>query len=320
MVDLFAGLGGFSAAAGRVGIKVVLATDVSQTCETIYRANFTAPFVRQDIRQASAPGQPSVSELVTAAQPEIVTAGFPCQSFSRAGRQAGLADPLGRGQLVFDLLNLLRAARPRAFLLENVANLAAHAGGATLGQILQELTSLGYFVTHSVLDAHVISGLPARRERLYIVGVARQEWLERFAWPSAAQKFVGWREILQPPAQIADKYYETGRKLAAHVPGFDWRADTIYTYRRSYVRAAAGGVFPTLMANMGTGGYNVPLVVDKRGLRPLTVRECARLQGLSDDFVLPAELLDKHLYQALGNSISVPTVAAILGGLQAALT
>ena len=170
-VDLFAGLGGFHLALSRLGHECVLAAELDEGLRTLYRRNFGIGPVG-DIRSLTTEEVP---------HHEILTAGFPCQPFSKAGDQLGLDCPDG-GDLFEHVLRVLRSRRPDYFILENVPNLLRHDGGRTWSYMMEALTSddLGYAVDHHRVSPHQL-GIPHLRDRVYIVG--SREGLGAFCWP-----------------------------------------------------------------------------------------------------------------------------------------
>lgn len=110
---------------------------------------------------------------------------------------------------------------------------------------------------------------------------------------------------------VAEKYYYNGKPLYKKLVDYVTEEGKVYQWRRKYVRENKRGVCPTLTANMGTGGHNVPIIKDKKGIRKLTPLECARLQGFPEDYQLPSNLSDSALYKQFGNSVSVPVIEAV---------
>jgi DNA (cytosine-5)-methyltransferase 1 len=310
MVDIFAGLGGFTLACQKAGFQCVYATDNDPQCQITYQANFSSPFVLKDITTKTRSPSNSLITDVRHLNFTLLTAGFPCQTFSRAGKKEGFHDTSGRGKLFFYLLNLLRQCQPSVFLLENVAQLQTLKHGQIFGLMLEQLTCLGYFVKFAKLNTKDYTTLPQNRERLYIVGFLKQSHSNNFSWPSPIFKQLPPRQFLQK--KVAPHYYCHHKPLWQKLKNYSFRQDEIYLWRRNHLRTYKNNFFPTLLASMGSGGYNVPLILDDFGLRHLTPREVANLQGFPQNFILPKDLAAKHLYSQLGNSISIPLVTAIV--------
>jgi len=304
MVDLFCGMGGFSLAGKMAGVTPVLASDIDAACLVTYQVNLDTPVLQADI------SDPQLTARLRRLDFQLLTAGFPCQPFSRAGRKQGLASPDGSGQLFFRLMEVVEVCMPEVLLFENVAHLRRHDGGRTFGLMLDRLTAAGYFPTFALLNARDISGLPQNRERLYLVAWKDGERAREFTFPPATDNQISFASILQK--RVDERFYLREGKVAEKIRNQKLERGVIYTWRRYYLRATPQGVCPTLLASMGLGGYNVPLIVDRGGVRQLTPRECARLQGYPESWVLPGSLRDAQLYAQIGNSVSVPSVAAII--------
>ncbi len=300
-VDLFAGIGGIRLGFEKAGFKTVFANDFEKACADTYDLNFkTSKLVVEDIREIGIDDLPDFDFLL---------GGFPCQAFSIAGHRQGFEDDKDRGNLFFDIAKILKARRPTGFLLENVKNLKNHDGGKTFKIIRETLENLGYSVKYKVLNTMEYGNIPQNRERIYIVGFKEQRHCDNFEFPSPIKLKTKVLDLLEN--KIDDKYYYNGKPLYEKLKNDVKTPGRVYQWRRKYVRENKKGVCPTLTANMGTGGHNVPIVKDKKGIRKLTPRECALLQGFPKTFKLPNKLSDSALYKQLGNSVSVTVVEAV---------
>lgn len=308
-VDLFAGIGGLSLAFGQAGFTNVYATDNDVECGVTWAKNFADELILKDITRESEANYQGVSDDLDEILCDVLLAGFPCQSFSQAGTQAGFSDPKGRGQLVFQLLGAIKKRRPPVIFFENVSRLSTHRGGRTLLTIVEKLEKIGYHCQWQVLRSDEYGNLPQQRERFYLVGFLDEKQAQRFSWPNKIALTQTLFDLLEPNVDV--HYYYEQKPLWAQLSKLDWCDGEIYLWRRNQRRTYHQGICPTLLASMGTGGHNVPLIKDKRGVRKLTPRECARLQGLPDSFVLPTTLAEKTLYQQLGNTVSVSVVQRI---------
>lgn len=309
MVDLFAGTGAFTLAFQETGkVDVVFANDMMAPSKTIYDANFSHKLTLKDLNEVPVEEIPSH---------DILTGGFPCQPFSVAGRQEGFED--ARANVFWKILEILDMHRPRCIVLENVKNLVGHDDGNTFKTICTELERRGYKLCHKVLNTAKLTGVPQHRERIYIVG-----WLEdnenKGEDENKHEKFLDFPEIPKKSIQeflenadtVPDKYYyKEGSSCWPLLEPEVKQKDTVYQYRRVYVRENKSKECPTLTANMGGGGHNVPIVMDNRGIRKLTPRECFRFQGFPDSFTYPSSLSDTALYKLAGNAVSVPVVRLI---------
>jgi DNA (cytosine-5)-methyltransferase 1 len=210
------------------------------------------------------------------------------------------------------LLSIIGAHQLRIVVLENVKNLQSHDNGNTFNIIRNNLERLGYYVKYAVLNTCKLSGVPQNRERIYIVCFKERELYERFNFD--------FEEVANAPissfleTDVPAKYYYTERStiyetLRSSVIK-NINTNTVYQYRRYYVRENKNGVCPTLTANMGSGGHYVPIILDERGIRKLTPRECFNLQGFPRDYKLP-NLCDSKLYSLAGNAVSVPIVRLV---------
>ena len=305
--SLFAGIGGIDLAFSQANFSISWANEIdSKACET-YSANFNHHIICNDIKKIKKQNLASV---------DLLAGGFPCQAFSVAGYRRGFSDD--RGTLVFDLLRIAKALKPKILFLENVKNLQSHEGGATLAFILDQVKMLGYTNTYKVLNTAEYSVLPQNRERLYIVSFIDKDACSRFEFPQKKEKRESIQDILEH--DVDPKFYYTNSQYYQALKKEVKNRDTCYQWRRHYVRENKNNLCPTLTANMGTGGHNVPLVLDHKDIRKLTPRECARLQGFPDSFVLPNHLSLSSLYKQIGNSVSVPIVQAIAENISNALT
>jgi DNA (cytosine-5)-methyltransferase 1 len=302
-VDLFAGTGAFSQAFRAQGVTTVFANDMLESSKAIYDANAPSHTLTCrdlcDIAPSEIPAH------------DILTGGFPCQPFSVAGRREGFRDP--RSNVFYKITEILDHHTPACVILENVKNLTTHDSGTTFKFVLSELEARGYHVKYQVLNTAQITGVPQHRERIYIVGIRDTTAYDAFTldFPDIPKQPVS--ALLD--ATVPDKYYYTqGTKAWDLVGPMAMEPDTVYQYRRVYIRENKSGECPTLTANMGHGGHNVPLVIDAKGKRKLTPRECFRFQGFPDSFVLPP-LSDSKLYALAGNAVSLPVVERIASRL-----
>ncbi|MCL4255025.1 MAG: DNA (cytosine-5-)-methyltransferase [Anaerolineae bacterium] len=301
-IDLFAGVGGLRRGFERVGFETVFANDFEPSCKTTYDQNYPdTPLLLGDIRDIDIDSIPNYDFLL---------AGFPCQPFSVAGYRQGFDDEKGRGNLFFSIAKIIDETRPIGFLLENVKNLQGHDKGRTFKTIQHILEDeLGYHIRYQVLNSMAYGNIPQNRERIFIVGFADAEIAKRFEFPAQIPLTTNFQDMLDE--NVADEFYYMGKPLYEKIAPHITRKDTVYQYRRMYVRENKRGVCPTLTANMGEGGHNVPIILDDKGIRKLTPRECARLQGFDDDFILPSELRNAKLYKQMGNSVTVSVVERI---------
>lgn len=317
VASLFAGLGGFALAFRRQGFKPIWANEKDKFAAATYRHNNGDEGLYDfDIKEF----RPCELNLPA---PDVLTAGFPCQPFSAAGERLGFGDE--RGTLFLDIVRVLKdfgEDRPKILLLENVANLVGHDGGRTYARIESEIKSAGYWILpHNVarLNTRVHTDIPQNRERLFIVGLSTAFFKGgRFRFPRSVKETRKVRDLLDL-SKPADEYYyfdvtnnRFGEMLFRHAQKGD--PGSIYQLRRSYVREYKS-FLPTLTANMGDGGHNVPVVLDEWGMRQLTAEECAAFQGfVGDGAAFPAGVSRNQRYKQIGNSVTVPLVEKLASG------
>ena len=250
---------------------------------------------------------------------DVVVGGFPCQAFSIAGYRKGFDDH--RGDLFFELLRVIKSKSPECIFIENVKNMVTHDHGNTFKVIKEALVLNGYSIKWKVLNAKDYGNIPQNRERIYIVGFKNKTAFEEFRFPNRIDLEFNLRDIIDFENKKDERYYYRKGKQ----PFYDQLEENmdnenlIYQWRRKYVRANKSGVVPTLTANMGTGGHNVPLIKTKYGIRKLTPRETFNLQGFPKDYTLPKEMSNGQLYKQAGNSVVVTVIERIAKNIAKAL-
>ena len=300
MIDLFAGTGGFSLAfMSTKEVDVVFANDMVDHSKTIYDKNFEHKLKIKDINNIEAEDIPCH---------DILTGGFPCQPFSIAGNQEGFNDE--RSNVFWKILSIIDYHKPKCVILENVKNLLSHDNKKTFKIIKENLEDRGYNICHKILNTAEITGIPQHRERIYIVCLLSKNIFDKFNldFPKIEKKKISY--FLEKD-KVSDKYYYGDNlKIWDLVRENVVKEETIYQLRRVYVRENKSNECPTLTANMGGGGHNVPLILDEKGIRKLTPRECFNFQGFPLSYEL-AKLSDTNLYKLAGNAVSVPVVNLI---------
>lgn len=309
-IDLFAGIGGVRIGFENTqGFQTVYSNDFDKHCKITYDLNFeTAKLDNKDIRDLESKELPDY---------DILLGGFPCQAFSIAGYRQGFQDKKGRGNLFFEIDRIIHDTNPNAFFLENVKNLERHDKGRTFCIISDRLSNLGYHVKYKVLNSMEYGNLPQNRERVYIVGFKKREQYDNFEFPTPISRDKTIKDVLD--SEVEEKYLYNNKPLFEKLKDSVIREDTVYQWRRRYVRENKNGVFPTLTANMGMGGHNVPIIKQGGFIRKITPRECSRVQGFPADYKLP-QIADSQLYKQFGNSVSVPVVQRIAENLYLALS
>ncbi|MBS8121755.1 DNA cytosine methyltransferase [Candidatus Vampirococcus lugosii] len=312
-IDLFAGIGGIKIALENAGFQCVFSNDIDNYCKITFDINFSEIF---EIEKQMFLGD--INKISTQKIPDfdLLCGGFPCQPFSVAGYRQGFKDEKGRGNVFFDIIRILKDKKPKAFLLENVKNLKSHDKGNTIKVIYEELEKLGYKVIDKVMNAMEYGNIPQNRERIYIVGFLDQKSFNNFKFPTKIPLEKNIHDCLEK--NIDKKYYYNEKPLYKKIKNDITKKDTVYQWRRKYVRENKNGVCPTLTANMGMGGHNVPIILDDNGIRKLTPRECANFQGFPDNYILP-KIADSQLYKQFGNSVVIPVVQRIAENMKKAL-
>lgn len=307
-IDLFAGIGGVRLAFEKAGFNTIFANDFEKKCADTYNLNFRTPKLTiKDIKDIKTKDLPNF---------DLLLGGFPCQPFSIAGYRKGMEEE--RGTLFFEIANILENKRPLGFFLENVKNLTGHNFGKTFQIILNKLEILGYDVKYAVLNSMDYGNVPQNRERVYLVGFLKESKLiKNFSFPGKLKLTKSVQDILDH--EVPDKYYYNKKPLFEKIKDFPFKENVVYQWRHSYLRENKSGVCPTLTANMGTGGHNVPLIKDHKGIRKLTPKECSRIQGFPDNYKLP-KISDSSLYKQIGNSVSVPVVFRIAKNIMLAIS
>lgn len=302
-IDLFAGIGGFRLAMQACGGECVYSSEWDENAKHTYYHNFgEVPF--GDITK-------EYNKQLIPNGFDVLCAGFPCQAFSIAGYRKGFEDT--RGTLFFDVAEIIRRKRPKAVYLENVKNLYTHDNGNTFAVIKQTLEDLGYVVYHKVMNAMEYANVPQNRERIFIV------CFDPVQVPNHAEfKFPKKEKLTRKIADCID-YSEDNTNLFygdrfPHIEDLRREMtskDTIYQWRRQYVRENKSNVCPTLTANMGTGGHNVPLILTEKGIRKLTPKECINFQGYPEKYSFPSNISNAAKYKQAGNSVVVPLIEKV---------
>lgn len=313
-IDLFAGIGGIRLGFESAGFEAVFANDFDKKAAETYKANFGESIDTASIKEI-------IKEKGMAKIPkrfDVLTGGFPCQPFSIAGHQMGFADK-ERGDLLFAVIEILKSRKPKAVFLENVKNLQKHDDEKTFKRIEEEMRKAGYTIKAEVLNSMLYGNVPQARERIYIVGFQSPRPLMKFHFPESQPLTKTVLALLEKSVDERFYYNEEDKFIYPKLKEQVKSRGRVYQYRRIYVRENKNGVCPTLTASMGMGGHNVPIIKDEKGIRKLTPRECARLQGFPETFKLPANLSDTTLYKQIGNSVTVPVVSKIAENIRIAL-
>lgn len=302
-IDLFAGIGGFHYALEAQGHEAVFASEWDKNAVQTYENNHgLKPW--GDITAIEAKDIPSH---------DIIAAGFPCQAFSVSGKQNGFSDP--RGTLFFEIARIAKHHRPKILFLENVRNFAKHDNGNTLKTVLHTLDDLGYNASTQLFNASDF-GLPQNRQRFFIVAVNRDFSKVPFEFPSPTHVPVKLEDILLTDDALTDPFVikradvlidatklsteQANKPIRVGHVGKGGQGERIYSPLGHAITLSAygGGV------GAKTGLY---LIGDK--VRKLHPRECARVQGFPEDFILPEK--NTVAWKQFGNSVPVNVLKAI---------
>ncbi len=317
-IDLFAGIGGirlgFDQAFGD-DIKTVFVSEWDTSCQKTYKANFNDNFeIAGDITKFDEKDIPKF---------DICLAGFPCQAFSIAGKRKGFRDDfkgMSRGTLFFDVARICSEHKPKVIFCENVKGLTNHDRGLTFKVILGTFQQIGYKVFWKVLNSKDF-GVPQNRERVYIVAFRDDIAPENFEFPEKVDDTKCIRDIMED-APIPSKYYlsdvylETLKKHRAHHEalghGFGYEVKDIDGIAGTIVCGGMGRERNLIVDNREHSMVPMTKIkgsINTEGIRKMTPREWARLQGFPDSFKMP--LADTQMYKQFGNSVSVPVIKAI---------
>jgi DNA (cytosine-5)-methyltransferase 1 len=321
---LFAAIGGFCRAFQEVGASVAWANEVDRFAKDTFELNFPrVSFIHKRVEDLSV--EEDRLEPV-----DILTAGFPCQPFSVAGEKLGFKDE--RGLLFLHIIRLIKefgARKPKVLLLENVKNFRSHDKGRTFKRVQAEIQKAGYWFSDAnaqVLNTARHTEIPQNRERIFMVAMSTDHFSSNsfnFPEPLPPSSLREVREFLDLDEKAPDRFYfKPGDRYYPHFKDAlkHGNPEAVYQLRRNYVRENKSNLCFTLMANMGDGGHNQPVIVDSWGIRKLTPRECARLQGYEDSwFQIPESLSITQICKQVGNSVTVPLVVRIAQNLVAEL-
>ena len=305
-IDLFAGIGGFRIAMQNLGGKCVYSSEFDVKAQESYLANYgEMPF--GDITK------PSTKEYIPK-KFDVLCAGFPCQAFSLAGKRLGFKDET-RGTLFFEIEDILRKHQPKAIFLENVKGLAIHDKGRTLKTILEHLEDAGYDVVPPQIVNAMDFGVPQHRERIYIIGFKKSLHINisKFKYPepqTTGEKRPKFRDVMEKNVYVETlKRHRSRHEAAGH--GFGYEIIDIDGVANAIVVGGMGRernlVIDKRLKDF-TPVTNIKGEVNREGIRRMTPREWARLQGFPDTFKIV--VADASAYKQFGNSVAIPAIQA----------
>ena len=302
-IDLFCRLGGFRIALEKIGGKCVFSSDNNLDVCKIYENNFgDNPY--SDITEISEKNIPKF---------DVLCAGFPCQPFSIAGKRMGFND--SRGTLFFEVARILKYNKPKIAFLENVSGIVSHDSGKTIKVITNTLEELGYIVNTKIMNAKDY-GIPQNRNRWYCVAIRKDIYNKEFNFPDKCDLKYTLKDIIDKKKIHG---YESTETAMNNINKFlvDFKKSGRYIGKDNYIIAneiraskcnfRSDGISPCLTAKMGTGGNNIPVIVDLK--RKLTEKECLKIMGFPDDYKIKAKNMQS--YKQIGNSVVVPIIYEI---------
>lgn len=317
-IDLFAGIGGIRLGFDQAfdnSIETVFVSEWDEFAQKTYKANFHDDLgIAGDITKIDEKNIPDFN---------ICLAGFPCQAFSLAGQRKGFADDykgMSRGTLFFDVARICSEHKPKVIFCENVKGLTIHDKGRTFKIIVNTLREIGYTVFYKVLNSKDF-GVPQNRERIYIVAFRNDIAPGEFIFPASTDDTKRIKDILEEKPvsaryYLSDCYLETLKKHKARHEakgnGFGYEVRSLDDIAGAIVCGGMGRERNLIVDKRQTDLTPVTHIkgkINEEGIRKMTPREWARLQGFPDNYTLP--LADVHLYKQLGNSVTVPVIKAI---------
>jgi DNA (cytosine-5)-methyltransferase 1 len=288
---LFAAIGGFCRAFQKAGATIAWANEKDKFAAETFRLNFPDTlYLNKPIEDLTVRGD--------ALEPvDVLTAGFPCQPFSIAGEKRGFKDE--RGLLFLHIIRIIKEfgpRKPKVLLLENVRNFKSHDKGRTFKRVQAEIQKAGYWFNETnvkIMNTAEYTDIPQNRDRIFMVALSCDHFAAnnfQFPEPLPDGSLRKVKEFLDLDRKAPENFYF--KPGSQYYPFFadalrQGERDSVYQLRRSYVRENKSGMCFTLMANMGDGGHNQPVIKDRWGIRKLTPRECAR-------FWQPSQLFSKN--------------------------
>jgi DNA (cytosine-5-)-methyltransferase len=301
-IDLFCGLGGFRIAMEKIGGECVFSSDNNIEVCKVYEENFgDNPY--SDITEVSEKDIP---------QFDVLCAGFPCQPFSIAGKRMGFND--SRGTMFFEVARIIKHNKPKIAFLENVSGIVSHDSGKTIKVITNTLEELGYVVNTKIMNAKDY-GIPQNRNRWYCVAIRKDIYNKKFEFPEKCNLKYTLNDSIENK-KISD-YNSTETAMNNIFKFIDNFKNSDRYYKNNFIIAneiraskcnfRSDGISPCLTAKMGTGGNNIPVVVELK--RKLTEKECLKIMGYPDEYKIKPN--NMHSYKQIGNSVVVPLITEI---------
>lgn len=307
VAGFFAGAGGIELGFKQARFNIIYANEINPLAAKIYETNFKHKVDIKDIKD--------VNNIPNC---DIIVGGFPCQSFSIAGKKLGFNDKIN-GNCFFELARIIKLKSPKAFMLENVKGLVNHNKGKTLDIIKNTLKDLGYYLHINIYNAKEYTNIPQNRERIFIIGFVNEKAYKRYRPLEKVPLTKSIKDFIDFNALVDEKYY-IKESFFRYELIKDIDKYKIYTISFKQARTNKDNVCPCLLASMGKGGGRTPFIKtsDDR-IRVLTPKECFRLQGYPSDYIYPQDISKTQLYIAAGNSVVVPLIKRIANSIKEVL-
>lgn len=300
--SLFSGIGGIDIAFQKAGFDIVWANEYDKYACSTYRSNFNSVnLLEEDIRKVDAKTIPDF---------DVLTAGFPCQSFSIAGKQRGFND--ARGELFFQVVRIAQVKKPQVIFLENVSNLLDHDEGKSFLKIYNSLVPLGYTFKYCIMNSAEYGNVPQSRERVFIVGFMDDMLCSCFQFPGKIKLTRKINDIIDRSKKHSQVYYyDNSNPYFNELLSLVKDTQAVYRIYDWGIAQKAFYICPTLTSYMEICPERIPIIIDNFGIRKLTPYECLYLQGFPDNFKFaPGTPLPKA-YRQVGNSVCVPVIRRI---------
>lgn len=299
VASMFAGIGGIDLAFKQAGYDIVWANEKDKDACKTYRKNFIDNYlVEQDITKVNVDNIPDF---------DILVAGFPCQSFSIAGKQRGFEDK--RGVLFYEIERIISAKKPQVVFLENVKNLEDHDNGKTFNKIFASLAQFGYCVRYRVMNATEYANIPQNRERIFIIAFLDEQLGEKFEFPDKIPLTTTIMDFIRINDKKHDFYY-----ISKSHPNYKILINSINDKSQMYqlhfgkIRKGKNGICRTLTASIGSMNLHRPIIKDDYGIRYVMPSECLLLQGFPPSFSFAKDIKIESAYNQVGNTVCVPLV------------
>ncbi len=302
VASLFSGIGGIDLGFLQAGFDIVFANEIDASACKTYRQNFQShSLLEKDIRKVNLDEIPDFDVLV---------AGFPCQSFSIAGKQRGFEDK--RGSLFFEIEKIVAKKMPKVIFLENVKNLQEHDDGKTFNKVFASLAQFGYTVRYKIMCPTEYANIPQKRERIFIVAFLDEQLGELFRFPDPIELKTRLTDIIDFSQKHDQVYYiepNSDEFLLLEKKIKD--RNQMYQLHFGQVRKGKEGICRTLTASMGGLKLHKPIIYDNFGIRYLTPQECLLLQGFPQTFSFASGTTIDKAYTQVGNTVCVPLIKRI---------